>query len=267
MDNITELNAVHTAAHIINGTVHGRIVIINLFRMIAIFAQDFHFRRRHAKEKHIVVTHRVVNLHIGTVQRAQCYRTVNHKLHIAGTGSFCARKGNLFTDIRGRNQQLGQCHTVIFNINNLHLLVDRRVVVNELSQFIDEANHLFCKVIAGSRFGAKYVGMRHKVGVRVVFQPQIRCQNIQCVQVLPLIFMHALNLYIKDRIRVHRHIVFFLDIGSQPLLVVVLNFGQFFQDRLVVLKRFQLFELRGVINITSAYLLSQQVRQFRVGLV
>ena len=53
---------------------------------------------------------------------------------------------------------------------------------------------------------------------------EIGVQDVQRVQVLALILVQALNLYVEDRVRIHRYPVVLPDILRQPDLVFPLDF-------------------------------------------
>ena len=63
--------------------------------MIAALLKLLNLRGFKTEDYNIVVAYGICNFNIGAVERAECYRAVKHKLHIAGAGSFCAGKRNL----------------------------------------------------------------------------------------------------------------------------------------------------------------------------
>ena len=60
-----------------------RIVVFTQFQYLVGFLSE---------DKDIVIPHQFMDLHICTVIRSQRHCTIQHKLHVAGTGCFLARQ-------------------------------------------------------------------------------------------------------------------------------------------------------------------------------
>ena len=60
---------------------------------------------------------------------------------------------------------------------SLELLIYAGIVVDGFRQIDDEADHLLCKVVPCRGLCTKDIGVRCKVGIRVVAQPLIQGQN------------------------------------------------------------------------------------------
>ena len=90
---------------------------------------------------------------------------------------------------------------------------------------------------------------------------------MQAVQQLALIFVHPLDLAVKDGIGIDHHSVLLLHISGQALFVLQLDFFELFQYRQVVFIGHQLFQLRSVIDIAVSDQLGDQGGQARICLV
>ena len=89
---------------------------------------------------------------------------------------------------------------------------------------------------------------------------------MQAVQQLALVFVHPLDLAVKDGIGIDHHSVLLLHISGQALFVLQLDFLSFPAQR----GRFyrpSAFQLRGVIDIAVSDQLGDQGGQARISLV
>ena len=85
-----------------------------------------------------------------------------------------------------------------------------RVVVYDSRRQGDELDDQFCHEVAGGRLAAEYNGPGRSVDGRIVLQPPVKRNDVQDIQVLPLVFVDALRLNIKDG--------FNIDSDAGPLL-------------------------------------------------
>ena len=68
-----------------------------------------------AKDVDVLLSDLLADLDIRTVHRTKGQRTVEHKLHVAGTRCFLGGKADLFGQIARRNQLFCCRHIVILN--------------------------------------------------------------------------------------------------------------------------------------------------------
>ena len=88
---------------------------------------------------------------------------------------------------RSGHQAFRQGDTVVFQVDNAQLIFNSGIVVNQLAQLADHADHLLGHVVAGGSLGAEDIGLGHKVSVRVCLQVQVLSGNVHGVQVLALV--------------------------------------------------------------------------------
>ena len=95
--------------------------------------------------------------------------------------------------------------------------------------------------------------------IRIFQQGVVLCQNVQSIQVLPLVFVQTLYLSIENAVGIQNQTALFLDILGETLLVFLLDFPQPFQNGLVVCENVQLFQLAAVFQEAVADLVTQQL--------
>jgi len=144
--------------------------------------------------------------------------------------------------------------------------VDGKIVVDEVAQQHDKADDFLGKIIPRRRFCPKDIGARHKIHLRIFAQLLIDGQNMECVEQLTLVFVHPLDLHIKNRIRIDGNAVLVPDIFCHPLLIGAFDFFQSIQRAGVVRKRSQLFELGGIGDKALSKLPGQKRAEPRIGL-
>ena len=79
----------------------------------------------------ILPAYQLADLHVCTIHGSQCYRTVEHKLHVSGSAGLFGCKRNLLGDIAGRDQLLCCTYVVVFHHNNLHVWRNFRIIVDK----------------------------------------------------------------------------------------------------------------------------------------
>ena len=182
-----------------------------------------HLCRAHAEDKDIVSADLLANFHICTIHRADCQRTVQHKLHIACTGSLLARSRNLLADICCRNHLFCQRNTVVFHKYHLNLTMDGRVVIHHIRNSVNQLNDELRSVVACRRLCPENKGSGYHIQSGVHLQVVIQPNDMQDIQQLSFIFMQTLHLNIKNGIRIDINPLCFLDILRQCNFVFLLD--------------------------------------------
>jgi len=90
--NLVELLAVDAVLNHIDSAFKHLVVIYIIHRMITVAFKGFNFRCFHAEDEYIVLADSVVNLNICAVHSTESYSTVEHKFHVARSGSLRAGK-------------------------------------------------------------------------------------------------------------------------------------------------------------------------------
>ena len=170
--------------------------------MVAHLLEVVHLGGQHTEDQLVLLAGSVCDLHVCAVQSAQSDSAVQHELHVAGTGSLGASQRDLLRDLGGGHQVLAQRDAVLFQIDHAQLVAHSGVVVNEVAQLADHADHLLCHVVAGSSLCTEDIGLGDEVGVGVLLQVQVLGSDVQRVQVLALVLVHTLDLTVKDGVRV-----------------------------------------------------------------
>ena len=59
--------------------------------------------------------------------------------------------------------------------------------------------------VAGGRLGTEEERAGRQVRLRVLLEAEVEGEDVQHVQVLPLVLVQALGLDVEERVRIHRH--------------------------------------------------------------
>ena len=220
---------------------------------------------QHTEDELVLLAGGVGDLDVCAVQSTQRDGTVQHELHVAGTGSLGACQRDLLRDLGCGHQVLAQGDTVLFQIDHAQLLADSGVVVDEVAQLADHADHLLGHIVAGSSLCAEDIGLGDEVGVGVLLQVQVLSSDVQRIQVLALVLVHTLDLAVEDGAGVDDLTGALLEVSGKVLLVVQLDLIQTLQDGLVLSELVQLGQVGGVVLVAGADGLVQQLAQLGVG--
>ena len=98
---------------------------------------------------------------VGAVERADGERAVQRELHVAGAGGLGARRGNLLRQVGRGNDVLGGLDVVVRDEHDLQQAVDRRVVVDDVGDVVDQLDDELRHGVAGRRLAAEDDRARH----------------------------------------------------------------------------------------------------------
>ena len=143
----------------------------------------------------------VADFDIGAVERADGDGAVQRELHVAGAGGFHAGSGNLLGEIGGRDDHLGQADIIVRQERDLEPAGDHRVVVDDLGDVVDELDDQLGIAIARRRLAGENFHPRHPVLLRLVLHRLVQRDGLEDVEQLTLVFVDALDLHVKQRIR------------------------------------------------------------------
>ena len=111
----------------------------------------------------------------------------------------------MFGDLACRHERFRHRNIVVFHVDDVELFVDFRVLFDVFREEADEFDDHLCHLVAGCGLCPENIclGLNVKSGVfaeRIVF-----CDDVKRVQKLPLVFVHALDLDVKERIGVDQN--------------------------------------------------------------
>ena len=186
-----------------------------------------------AEDVGVVLTHGVQDLDVRPVQRAQRQRPVHHELHVRGTRGLLTGHRDLLGDVGGRDDVLSRGDVVVVDEDDLDRLGDHGVVVDELSDGVDELDDGLGPDVAGGGLGTEDEDALGHLQRRVLLHPEVQVQDVQGVEELALVLVQALDLDVEDGVRVDLHALASGHPGSEVHLVGVLDLRQAVQDGLV----------------------------------
>ena len=138
---------------------------------------------------------------VGAVERADGERAVERELHVAGAGGFLARGGDLLGEIGRRDDALGERDAIVRQEDDLELVAHARVVVDLVADGIDRLDDALGQVVAGRGLGGEDEDAGLHVELRVLQDAAIEREDVEQVQVLPLVLVQALDLDVEERSR------------------------------------------------------------------
>ena len=141
---------------------------------------------------------RSLDLDIGAVERADGQRAVERHFHVAGARGLHAGGRNLFRQVGGRNDRLGQADIVVGQEHHLEQVPHRRVVVDHPRHIIGELDDQLGRMIARRRLAGEYFHPRHEVAHGLGADFVIEGDGLQNIQQLPLVFVDALDLHVEQ---------------------------------------------------------------------
>ena len=179
-----------------------RIALDPVPRVVALLPQRRGAIGGEAEDENVVLAHGVSDLHVGAVERADGERTVQGELHVAGAGGFCAGGGNLLRKVGRGDDDRGAAHVVVGYEHHLEPPAHARIVVHHVAHVVDQLDDQFRHVVAGRGLAGEDHRARHPLRLRIVDEPLVQRDHVQHVQKLALVFVHALDLHIEQRVDV-----------------------------------------------------------------
>ena len=120
-----------------------------------------------AEDEDVLCANVVANFDIRSIQRADCERTVQGKLHVAGAGSFHSRRRNLLGQVGGGNDLLRQTDIVIGQENDPQEIANEGIAIDDLGHIIDELDDQLCLRVVRRRFPGEYLHPRYPIPIRL----------------------------------------------------------------------------------------------------
>ncbi len=93
---------------------------------------------------------------------------------------------------------LGVLDIVVWKEHDLEPVTYNRIIIDDLGESVNELDNEFCHDVSGGSFSAKNKGARGHVSSGVTFESQVERENMQHVEMLPLVFVDSLRLDIEE---------------------------------------------------------------------
>ena len=151
-----------------------------------------------AEDEGILFAHFFYDLHVGTVHGSQGQGTVQHELHVTGTGCFLTCGRDLLGDICCRKNDLCVRYVIVLDKYNLDLAVNSGIVVNHIRYGVDQLDGQLCVTVTGCCLRAEDKGSGVEIQFRMLLQFVIQVHYMQNIKQLSLVLMQTLYLYIED---------------------------------------------------------------------
>ena len=129
---------------------------------------------------------------------------------------------------------LGGGNVIVFHKHHPQDLVDIRVVIDQVGNLINQLDDRLGPHIAGGGLGAENDGARRHVAFPILLDAEIQIQHIEGIHELPLVFVEAFDLHVKDGGVIHLNALAFLDPGGEVHLIGVLDVQQLLHDGIVI---------------------------------
>ena len=173
----------------------------------------------------VLVTDGVEDLYVGAVEGTHGQCTVHHELHVGGARSFLTGHGDLLRDVRSRNDVLGGGDVVVVNEDHLDGFVYVAVVVNQLSNGVDELDDGLGADVTGGSLSAEDEYALGYLQARVLLHAEVQVQDVEGVEQLTLVLVQTLDLYVVDGLRVNLDAFTLSDPVGEVSLVGGLDFA------------------------------------------
>ena len=127
----------------------------------------------------------------------------------------------MFGDVRRRDDDLRQADAVVGDEDDFDEVADAAIVVDDFGDVVDEVDDFFRGVVGARGFTREDVYARHPVGIRVFQDAVVAVDDLQDVQQLSLVFVDALDLDVKERVRADFDAQFAVDPFGESAFVFV----------------------------------------------
>lgn len=213
---VASLDLVHALADLRVGIVVG-------MGVVATSLHGLHLLYRHAEDEHVLLSHLLGHLHVGSIQGSDGEGAVKHEFHVAGSGCFRAGRGDLLRQVGGGDDLFCQRDAVVLQEHHLEAVSDDGVGVDGGPHGADETDNLLGDVVARGGLTSDHDGAGAVVAVRVALDAVVHGDDVQAVKKLALVFVDAFDLDIEHGCGVDAHSVVALQHGGQAQLVLLLH--------------------------------------------
>ena len=240
------------------------VLLVEVARTVALGEQVGDFFDGEAEDEDVLVADFFLHFHVGAVKRTDGERAVEGELHVAGTRGFGARGRNLFGEVRGRDDLLGEGHAVVLEEHHLELALANRVGVDDGGDGVREADDLLGHPVTRSGLTTDHDGARHDF--LAVLDLDVKMDGVEDVQELALVFVDALDLHIEERVGIDIDTLRCLEVLGEAFLVLLLDGHEFLLELGVLGELLELAQVVEVLDPAFADLGRDETRHGGVGL-
>lgn len=215
--------------------------------------------------------------YVGTIASSNDQSPVEHKLHVASTGSLSTRGGDMFAQIGSRAKEFSFADIIVFNKDDLEQITDIRILVDNLSNGRDEtddgfslpsllASHVIYisgedtsvdtyHPVSRSSLATKdgdTLNLNCLLCLGHLLQGEVSADNTKDVHLLAFILMDSLDLNIEQSRRIHNDPGCLFDVLGQADLVLILDVHPFLLEFLVIGKCLKPIQLGQVLEEVMA---------------
>ncbi len=240
----------------------GPIVIPRLVAAGGEFVLDFVGSQTEYED--VVLADRVLDLDVGAIQGADGESAVECELHVPGARSLHPGSGNLFRQIGGGDDLLGEGDPVVRREHDPQAAVDVGIVVDHIGDTVDEPDDEFGHVIGGRRLGAENKASRHNIHLRIGLDPLVQHDDVHDVEQLSLVLVKSFDLDIEERFDVEGDTAEPIELDRKITLVGALYRQELVLKTLVVGKHAKIVQPVEILGPAAADAFGDGDRQPRV---
>ena len=227
------------AAHPIDAGPEFVVGVVVGLRMVAVTEEFGDFIDGLTEDEDVFLADFFENFDIGTVESSDGEGTVEGEFHIASATGFFSSGGDLFGEIRGGDDSLGEAHAVIWKKDYLEFVVDSGVGVDHGGDGIDRFDDTLCEVVAGSGFGGEDEDAWGDIEMGSLEKAPIEGENVEEIEVLSFVLVEPLNLDIEEGGWVDGDVAVLLDQAGEADLVGVFDSHEFLLKLGIIGKGFE----------------------------
>jgi len=190
----------------------------------------------------------ILDLDVGTVERANCERAIHRELHIAGARGFHARRRDLLGKVRRRDDPLGIADIVVGHVNDLEQAAHRGIGIDPPGDVVCQFDDQLGVVIARCGLAAEDLHARHPVPLGMAADLVVERHRLDQVKQLALVFMDTLDLHVEHRVGIEANAHRLLDVVRQRHFVGALHFGDALTQHGIAGHRIEIAQLGRVIE-------------------
>ena len=198
------------------------------------------------EEKDVGLADFASNLDIGSVTCTDDQPTVQDKLHVAGSTGFGTCSGDVLADIRGRSDDFGLAHIVVFNVDDLQKVADILIIVDDFANATYKVNDRLCHPVAWGGLASEDRHTRCKFftlfGAHGLDR-QVSVNDTEDVQLLPLVLVYALDLNIEEGFGIDANACRIHDVLRQADFVGILDLLPILFEIFIVKEMFEFVQL------------------------
>lgn len=166
-----------------------------------------------AKAEEIFGTHSFANFYIGTIQGADGEGAIKREFHVAGARGLIAGSGDLLGKVGGRVDYLRVLDVEIGKEYDFEILMGVRIIVDFVCHRIDQLDYQLGHKVAWCCLTAEYYCSGRDL--LTFLDAIIERDDMQHIEKLAFILMHALRLNVKEACGINLHSTDFLNAISQ----------------------------------------------------